>query len=56
MPEIILQWLGPLLSAVGVYVGIRADLARLNERTTNTQKACDHAHHRLDALVMRCTP
>lgn len=35
---------GPLLTAAGIYAGIRADLARLHARV-------EEAHRRLDELV-----
>ena len=41
--EIVLQLLGPVGAAVGVYVGIRADLAIL-------RAGLEHAHKRIDEM------
>jgi hypothetical protein len=38
---------------VGAYAAVRSDLARLQERTINTQKATEHAHARIDSLMAR---
>ena len=50
--SLLLQFLGPVGAAVGVYAAIRSDLARLHERTQQTKERADHAHERIDGLLM----
>lgn len=45
-PDFLLNLGGYVVSAAAVYAGIRADLARLNERVTS-------AHQRLDDWMRR---
>lgn len=42
--------LGALGSAVAVYAGIRADMARMGERAAQAMRAAARAHQRIDAL------
>jgi hypothetical protein len=51
--SLLLQVLAPVAAAVGVYAGIRVDLARLYERSDANQKDAKRAHDRIDAIVMR---
>lgn len=53
MPDWIVQVLGYGGMIVGVYAGIRADLARLHERVSVAIKAAERAHERIDALGSR---
>lgn len=50
MPEWIVQLAGPVLAAVGVYAGIRVDLAISKERATNALNEANRAHNRIDQL------
>lgn len=52
----LLQLLGTVGPGVGLYVAIRTDLARLHERTAATAKTADHAHERIDAIMMKARP
>ena len=54
-PEFILQLVIGAGSCLAVYVGIRADLARLNERANRAIETADTAHRRIDALMRRAT-
>jgi hypothetical protein len=47
------QLLAILGGAVGVYAGIRADLARIHERVEVALKAVERAHVRIDDLIMK---
>ena len=47
----LLGLLGPVGAAFGVYAGIRADLARLHDRTERAQKVAERAHDRIDGLI-----
>ena len=49
-PEFWLQVVIAIGSGLGLYTAIRADLATLHERTSNTTKAVDHAHERIDTI------
>lgn len=40
-------------SCLAVYVGIRADLARLNERANRAIETADRAHKRIDSMLQR---
>lgn len=51
MPEWLFQLLSAGAGAASVYAAIRADLARLHERTINMQKNLDRAHERIDELT-----
>ena len=46
-----LQVLIALCSGAGVYAAIRADLARLHERTQNASESAATAHTRIDAIL-----
>lgn len=48
--EIIMQVAGPVLAALGVYVGIRVDLAVSKERATHAMHEAARAHRRIDNL------
>lgn len=50
-PAWITQGLAALGVGVGVYAGIRADLARLNERATNALESARQAHARIDGVL-----
>jgi hypothetical protein len=43
--------IGSVLGAIGAYVAIRSDLAELKARMTNTEKAADQAHDRIDKIL-----
>ena len=47
-PEILLEIMVAMGSAFGVYAAIRADLARLHERTNQAVKSAEQAHRRID--------
>lgn len=49
----ILQVLIALASSAGVYAGIRADLARLHERTNHAKDSADLAHQRIDTMLSK---
>ncbi len=49
-PELVVSVLVALGSGVGVYAAIRADLARLHERSTTALDAAKRAHERIDLL------
>jgi hypothetical protein len=48
---LIVACLTPLGAAMGAYVIIRADLARVMERATNAKDSADSAHQRIDTLM-----
>lgn len=48
IPDWLQQIAGPVLAAVGVYVGIRVDLALSKERATNAMREATRAHVRID--------
>lgn len=50
-PDWLIQLLTAGAGAAGVYAGIRADLARLHERTTNAKESADKAHERIDTIM-----
>jgi len=43
--------IGSAGSAIAVYAGIRADLAKFMERATNAQDMAERAHARIDDLL-----
>lgn len=47
----LLQIVVALGSGVGAYAAIRADLARLHERTQHAKDSADLAHTRIDAIL-----
>lgn len=49
--ETIMQMLGMVGMAIGVYAGIRADLAALRAKIEHAHEDARLAHKRLDALV-----
>jgi hypothetical protein len=51
--EFILQLLTMGGACVAVYAAIRADLARLNERTNRAIETADQAHARIDSMMQR---
>lgn len=51
MPEWVLQVLGIVGGATGVYAAIRADLAYLRAKVENANESAASAHKRLDALI-----
>ncbi|MEH0165567.1 hypothetical protein [Roseateles microcysteis] len=50
MPDWLLQLLPQAALAASVYAGIRADLARLNERASHALESARAAHARIDNL------
>lgn len=50
MPDWLLQLLTACGGAATVYAGIRADLARMNERATQAMEAAQRAHERIDNI------
>ena len=50
-PEVLLQLLGPVGAALGVYVGIRADLAALRVTAQEAKETAKLAHRRIDQLL-----
>lgn len=50
MPEWLTSMIGPALAALGVYVGIRVDLAVSRERATHALNSANQAHERIDRL------
>lgn len=50
MPDWISQFWPAVAGAVGVYAAIRADLARLHERTTFAMESAKSAHERIDDM------
>lgn len=50
-PEFIVQVLVAIGGIGATYAAIRGDLAKLHERTINTQKSADRAHSRIDSLL-----
>jgi len=51
MPEWIMQSIGYLGALAVGYAAIRADLAKLHERTLHTAHTADRAHERIDSLI-----
>jgi hypothetical protein len=49
--EFVLQIMVAIAGGLGAYAAIRADLARLHERTTQTQDSTNHAHRRIDDML-----
>lgn len=45
--------LGALAGGVGVYVGIRSDIAHLKARVEHAEKSTDQAHTRIDSILQR---
>lgn len=52
-PEFLLQLLTMGGACVAVYAAIRADLARLNERTNRAIETADQAHARIDRMMQK---
>ena len=50
IPDWLAQLAGPVLAAVGVYVGIRVDLAVSKERATHAMSEAQRAHTRIDNI------
>lgn len=50
MPDWLFQLMTAAAGAVGMYVGVRADLARLHERATQALETATRAHERIDNL------
>lgn len=53
MPDWLMQVLTAAAGAVGVYAGIRADLAGLRVRAEMAANSADEAHKRIDKILMR---
>lgn len=53
IPDWLIQIAGPVLAAVGVYAGIRVDLAISKERAENAMHSATRAHERIDHLQTR---
>lgn len=53
MPDWVLQLIGMAGAGVAVYAAIRADLAALHVKADAATKSADHAHQRLDNLLMK---
>lgn len=53
MPDWILQLLGFAIAGGAGYAAIRADLARLHERTNTAIASATRAHERLDEIFDR---
>lgn len=51
MPDWLFQLLTAGVGAASVYAAIRADLARLHERTRTAMEAASKAHDRIDQLL-----
>lgn len=51
MPDWLVQLAGPVLAAVGVYAGIRVDLAISKERAAAAMTSATRAHERIDILT-----
>lgn len=49
--DMLTQLFPSLLVGVGVYAGIRADLARLNEIATSARESADKAHDRINSIL-----
>ncbi len=47
-PELVLSLLGSIAAGFGAYTAIRADLARLHERTSQLKTDIERAHSRID--------
>jgi outer membrane murein-binding lipoprotein Lpp len=52
MPEWVLQVLGMAGAAVGIYAGIRADLAAIRVMAESAANEANQAHARIDNLLM----
>lgn len=48
-PEFILQLVATVGAGVGIYAGIRVDLARLHEKVAIAQRSAERAHERIDS-------
>jgi len=53
MPEWVVQLVGMAGMGVGVYAGIRADLARLHAMVTSARESAAAAHRRLDDVLIK---
>ncbi len=53
MPEWIFQIIGMVVTGIGVYAGIKADLAALHVKADMAHEAANQAHTRIDALLNR---
>jgi hypothetical protein len=51
MPDWLLQLLGMIGAGVGVYAGIRADLAALRVKVETVCRVADKAHERIDRIL-----
>lgn len=49
-PEFWLQIVVAAGAGISTYAAIRADLAQLHERTTNTKERAEEAHQRIDNM------
>lgn len=50
MSEFLVQLASAVMAAVGVYVGIRVDLAVLRERASHAMSEAARAHRRIDQM------
>lgn len=46
---------GAIAGGVGVYVGIRSDIAHLRARVEHTERSADQAHSRIDSILQSRT-
>lgn len=53
VPDWILQLIGMAGAGVAVYAGIRSDLAAMAAHLKDTAETANHAHRRIDDLLMR---
>lgn len=55
--EFIYQLIVSIISAAavgaGIYAGIKQDLGKLHERSSNAKDTADHAHRRIDDFYMK---
>lgn len=51
MPDWLQQLLGPGMAAIGVYAGIRADLAALKVQANHAASSARAAHQRIDDCI-----
>lgn len=51
MPEWVFQIIGMVATGVGIYAGIRADIAALHVKADMAHEAAHQAHQRIDAML-----
>ena len=51
--EIVQITIGPVISGIAVYAGIRADLARMAEKVANAHEQANRANDRLDHFLQK---